>query len=243
MVSEVCTRSWIHLLANPRHLRPPLHRLHRLGPDGALWVLEGCYVEKKLRVNTTARFVSPFFCPSRGLASCLLWGQNEDVLLKTTGFNPLVIARDQFCKFSDGLELLKTSRHAQEDTVLLWCWDDKVSRFSPLPLSVCYAPATIEQHSGHFHPFNFVPELCSSFSAPDFCTVNMGRGIRIINAPVAKLPVAQERCVRNYLSNKISGRRGLTYVSSILTPRIGSNSWPEHDESFETSFSLVGQIP
>ena len=92
--------------------------------------------------------------------------------------------------------------------MLLWCWDDKVSRFSPLPLSVCYAPATVEQPSGRLHPLNFVLELYSSFFALNFWMLNMGRSIRIINAQVAKLPVAQERCVRNYLSNKISGRRG-----------------------------------
>jgi len=125
----------MHLLANPRYLRRPLRRLHWLDPGGVLWALEllsvvelpaleGWWcVNKKLLVSTPVRFVSLSFFTTTSRVK--VWAPISCGVRRRChrelGFNPLVIVGDQFCKFSDGLELLKTAGHAREDAMLLQC--------------------------------------------------------------------------------------------------------------------------
>ena len=102
-------------------------------------------------------------------------GDDENGSIK---FNLLAIVKDQFCKVSDQLELLKRERNSLErrlNDTYPEGWDDKVSLFSLIPTptnvtdafySILGRPCVTEQCGGRFHHFSFVPEPDS----PCFCT-------------------------------------------------------------------------
>lgn len=94
-------------------------------------------------------------------------GDDENGSIK---FNLLAIVKDQFCKVSDQLELLKRERSALErglDKNYPGGWGNEVSHFSPISTlgnvadafcSISGRPCVTEQHGGCFHHFSFVPE-------------------------------------------------------------------------------------
>ena len=98
-------------------------------------------------------------------------GDDENGSIK---FNLLAIVKDQFCKVSDQLELLKRERSSLEKQLretYSGGWDDKASRFSLIPTVrnvadvLCWILGRrcfTEQLGGCFHYFSFVPEPNSS---------------------------------------------------------------------------------
>jgi len=133
-----------------------------------------------------------------------LLGQGDDVPPRTTGSSPLVVFGDRFCKFSDGLELLRTARR------VLGIWRDRGARTIKLLVS----PHIPSQYVTLYRTLNSPADSFTAsttfqnsapFFAPDFGTPTMDRDIQIINAPTTGLPVARERHIRNELSNNVGG--------------------------------------
>jgi len=110
-------------------------------------------------------------------------------------FNLLAIVKDQFCKFSDQLELLKRERNTLErhlDEAYPEGWGDKVD---PTLLN---SAADVFTTSASFQ--NPTPAVFAS----DFGEQKQRRNLQIINTPGEELPGLWERCIENALSIKTS---------------------------------------
>jgi len=120
---------------------------------------------------------------------------------RTTGFNPLVDFGDQFCRFSDGLELLRTAGRA------LGIWHDRGAGTMKLVVSPHIPSQYVTLYRTSTNPADSFTastafQNSAPFFAPDFGTPTLDGDIQIINAPIAGLPVARECHIRNGLSNK-----------------------------------------
>ncbi|KAF9649505.1 cysteine proteinase [Thelephora ganbajun] len=110
-------------------------------------------------------------------------------------FNLLAIAKDQFCKFSDQLELLKRERNTLErrlNDAYPEGWGNKVD------------PALLNSVADVFTTSASFQNPTAPVFALDFGAQKMERDLQIMGMPLGELPGAWERCIENALSVKTS---------------------------------------
>lgn len=130
-------------------------------------------------------------------------------------FNLLAIVKDQFCKVSDQLELLRRERDSLErqlNNVYPDGWEDKVVIFpSLLPKNIADAsvccqvdPALSKSSREAFTTSASLQNPTPQVFAPDFGSLRMARDLQIMEMPKEELSRAWERCIENALSVKTS---------------------------------------
>jgi len=208
----------MHLLANPRYLRRPLRRLHWLDPEGALWALEllnvvelpalegWWWVNKKLLASTPVRFVSlSFFTTTSRVKvhvpiSCGVRWRCHRGLLDSTRTRPLGIGF--------ACSLMDSSSRRQRGTLerIRRCCGAGTIR---LVVSPCFPSRYVALRQPSNSPADIfatstVPELYSPSCRAWLGHTEYGERHSDCKRANCEVPVAQERCIRNRLSNKTS---------------------------------------